>query len=196
LASLVHAICGRFGYSFRNCYHVDHSHCMEMSNSLERNTQQAHKEPEKEGCVNSIFILAVGHSNLCGCIGGVNQRVQNKAVHQTTQRGKTLLIIFGSECSKMWKANGCLAPSEQQGAVDPESLEENPKPNRWISTTWHLVTFHQLGLILLDLPFPLIILLTLWRMPWLLKRLRTEVSCFMCSINGNFYSVIQRWRED
>eukprot|EP01124_Arcella_intermedia_P000118 TRINITY_DN10060_c0_g1_i1.p1 TRINITY_DN10060_c0_g1~~TRINITY_DN10060_c0_g1_i1.p1 ORF type:complete len:1131 (+),score=172.90 TRINITY_DN10060_c0_g1_i1:54-3446(+) len=53
--------------------------------------------------------------------------------------------------------------------------EENPAPktaeNRF---SWHTVIWRQMALLLIDLPISLLALLTLWRLPWLIKTLVTE----------------------
>lgn len=55
--------------------------------------------------------------------------------------------------------------------------EENPRPvNSSLSFwSWHIIVWKQFGELLLDIPFPILTLLTLWRMPWLLRRVFTEV---------------------
>jgi hypothetical protein len=37
----------------------------------------------------------------------------------------------------------------------------------------------QVALLILDVPFPILIILTLWRLPWLIPRLIKEVTCFV-----------------
>eukprot|EP01125_Pyxidicula_operculata_P000552 TRINITY_DN1055_c0_g1_i4.p1 TRINITY_DN1055_c0_g1~~TRINITY_DN1055_c0_g1_i4.p1 ORF type:complete len:1417 (+),score=252.45 TRINITY_DN1055_c0_g1_i4:39-4289(+) len=54
--------------------------------------------------------------------------------------------------------------------------DENPAPketgaNAW---SWHTIVWKQFALIMLDVPFPILALLTLWRLPWLIMKLYNE----------------------
>eukprot|EP00027_Filamoeba_sp_ATCC50430_P013731 CAMPEP_0168577694 /NCGR_PEP_ID=MMETSP0413-20121227/20924_1 /TAXON_ID=136452 /ORGANISM="Filamoeba nolandi, Strain NC-AS-23-1" /LENGTH=1164 /DNA_ID=CAMNT_0008611467 /DNA_START=761 /DNA_END=4255 /DNA_ORIENTATION=- len=53
---------------------------------------------------------------------------------------------------------------------DPALAAENPKPKD-LEWSWHMVVFKELALLMLDLPFPILTVLTLWRMPWLIRGL-------------------------
>lgn len=59
---------------------------------------------------------------------------------------------------------------------DLEEESPAPPPRSW---TYHVVVAKHLGLLLLDLPLPLLVFLTLWRMPWLIRRLRKEVKSIL-----------------
>lgn len=57
--------------------------------------------------------------------------------------------------------------------VPAPETEENPVPksDAW---SWHIVAFKEFGELLIDIPFPILILLTLWRMPWTIKIMVNE----------------------
>lgn len=59
---------------------------------------------------------------------------------------------------------------------DPIPDEENPQPQTKKFWTYHSVVWVHFGKLLLDIPFPLLILFTLWRMPKLIYRLLNEVT--------------------
>eukprot|EP01119_Soliformovum_irregulare_P022191 TRINITY_DN7543_c0_g1_i1.p1 TRINITY_DN7543_c0_g1~~TRINITY_DN7543_c0_g1_i1.p1 ORF type:complete len:657 (-),score=138.68 TRINITY_DN7543_c0_g1_i1:654-2624(-) len=64
-----------------------------------------------------------------------------------------------------------LTKSETQvSAPANDGLEDNPQPIKR-PLSWHTVVGKQLALLALDLPFPVLMILTLWRMPWLIKKL-------------------------
>eukprot|EP00727_Mastigamoeba_balamuthi_P010595 m51a1_g6158 hypothetical protein (1933) ;mRNA; f:322974-330132 len=71
------------------------------------------------------------------------------------------------------------APPVVLGTSDAAAAdEENPAPAASnaaeADTTWHKPVWANAGLVLLDVPFPVLLLLTVWRMPLCIKRLISE----------------------
>lgn len=66
-----------------------------------------------------------------------------------------------------------------QGPPAVPALEDNPAPPERAGT-WHQVVGVQFAALLLDIPFPILLLLTLWRLPWCVRRIIREVlSCYL-----------------
>ena len=64
-------------------------------------------------------------------------------------------------------------PQPPPAAPDPD-LEDNPAPPPRY-TSWHKVVGIQFGALILDIPFPILMALTLWRFYWCCKRVLKEV---------------------
>ena len=64
-------------------------------------------------------------------------------------------------------------------------LEDNPAPPAR-AASWHQVVGVQFAGLLLDIPFPILLVLTLWRLPWCVRRLILEVHTLIYSINPSF----------
>jgi uncharacterized membrane protein len=99
----------------------------------------------------------------------------------TIYRAKTMCKALHKHLSDFWRAPpptaraGHAAPT----AAAPAGGEDNPAPAASVETatttgTWHRIVWANFGLVLLDIPFPLLLLLTLWRLPWCAKRLIKE----------------------
>eukprot|EP01113_Clastostelium_recurvatum_P021007 TRINITY_DN2486_c0_g1_i5.p1 TRINITY_DN2486_c0_g1~~TRINITY_DN2486_c0_g1_i5.p1 ORF type:complete len:1371 (+),score=209.37 TRINITY_DN2486_c0_g1_i5:152-4264(+) len=77
---------------------------------------------------------------------------------------------------------GMVPPLAAPPAVPSLEDEELPRPRAQDSMkfmSWHRVVGRQVGLLLLDLPFPVLLLLTLWRLPFCVKRLLNECNTGM-----------------
>lgn len=67
------------------------------------------------------------------------------------------------------------ASSNSPKPMDSANLEENPAPKEQ-GFSYHGIVWKHFGKLLLDVPFPILILFTLWRMPKLIYKLVGEVS--------------------